>query len=116
MMQRVTDPRQKVSRLQEIIFQNKEDLRAWIHFRRLSEVNPEVKEILNQVESDRLDIAGNAIEGLGIKPEKAKEKALGFMYIFFGWLVLNMDLKLSTKKRKDEFRRLLELLGLQAEE
>ncbi|MVO14707.1 TetR family transcriptional regulator [Rhodobacteraceae bacterium CY05] len=83
-----------------------------IHLRRLGQANGAVRDLLIEVEKQRIDYACSSIERLGYSHEVAQEKATIIYNYYLGWRERQKTTLGPTRTPAEELTLLVEHLGL----
>ncbi len=85
----VIDPIKRLEKLIEMAHSRMKDEIVWIYFKEKGKNDARISEIVLRVEKGRTAFTTQIFTEMNFPDDVAKEKANLFMYLFFGWSMLN---------------------------
>ncbi len=110
----MTDPMKKFEILIEQIYADKVSGLAWLQIKMLEDRDPYLKNLLNEVQQNRLHNVASMYREIGKDPSRSMFLAKNFMYAYYGWLVLNWSSNKPDTIKKEELSELFSILELES--
>lgn len=85
----IIDPKERFEKIIEMAHSRMKDEIVWIYFKEKGKNDDRISKIVLRVEEGRLAFITQIFTEMNFPYEVAKEKASLFMYLFFGWSMLN---------------------------
>ena len=106
----VTDPLVKLEKLIELVHPKMKDELVWVHFKEKARSDANIKLIVERVEAKRIDVFCNIFKEMNYPHDIAYEKAKVFLFLFFGWSILEPDRSNQSKETEDFKKMSFDLL------
>jgi AcrR family transcriptional regulator len=85
----IVDPKERFEKMIEMAHTRMKDEIVWIYFKERGKKYEEIRKIVRRVEQGRLKFLTQIFTDMDYPYHIAKEKSSLFMYLFFGWSMLN---------------------------
>ncbi|UCE94687.1 MAG: TetR/AcrR family transcriptional regulator [Flavobacteriaceae bacterium] len=104
----IKEPKKRLKELLKKAYSGRDIDSVSFYFKELALKDPDLDTLVNYIESYRLKYVYQTLLDLGINKDQAIIKSKGFMYLFFGWSVLNPVQMLDKKSDFRDLERLID--------
>jgi len=98
---RISDPMERFDLIIDKASATMKEEIVWIYFKELSKTNIDICQVVERVEKARIKFITIFFTEMNFPLDVAAQKAKLFLYLFFGWSILN-----NTKEGVEDFKKL----------